>query len=617
MDVKGSILYVDDETDNLEYFSHILQDDGFKVKTVNNSEEAYQQLGREQPDILLLDIGLQNESGFDILKKVKSDNQFAYMPVVMITGMYRASEDQSLGLELGADGYLTRPIHKREFLARINAFMRHKKTVAALEKSEHRFRRIIEKNPDAMLIVEKDGQIKFANKAAENLFQLAADVLLQRMFGYPLVAGEHAEVNIVRKTKDELIAEMRTVDIDWEDKDAFLTSMRDVTYKKKLWDELVNAKEKAEESDNLKSAFLANMSHEIRTPMNGILGFAELLKKPNLSGIEQQDYITVIEKSGQRMLNIINDIIDISKIESGQMETVLAETSIYEIMTFIYSFFNTQAEQKGIRLSFINQNQEDHPVINTDKEKLFAIFTNLIKNALKYCDTGHIEFGYKLKNKYIEFFVKDTGIGISKDRQKAIFDRFIQADIFDKRALQGAGLGLTISKAYVEMMGGKIWVESEPNKGSSFYFTIPFSELSKTGIKKAKTSVVSNGNEIKKLNIIIAEDDMASEMLLSVLVNPYAKKIIKVETGIEVIEACKNNPDTDLILMDIQMPEMSGYVATKEIRKFNSSVVIVAQTAYALKGDHERAIEAGCSDYIAKPINREDFEALLAKNFGS
>jgi PAS domain S-box-containing protein len=384
--------------------------------------------------------------------------------------------------------------------------------------------------------------------------------------------------------------------------------------------ELIDAKLKAEESDRLKSAFLANMSHEIRTPMNGILGFADLLKAPELSGEEQQAYIKIIEKSGARMLNIINDIIDISKIEAGLMKLDSKESNINEQIEYIYTFFKPEAEAKKLKISFNNALPAKEAVVTTDREKLYAILTNLVKNAIKYTHNGSIEFGYNLKTNNetneLEFYVKDTGIGIPKERHEAIFERFIQADISDKMAYQGAGLGLAISKAYVEMLGGKIRVESEEGKGSCFYFTLPYkTDPFLENIELQLASSATN-EKVKNLKILIAEDDEVSEMLIDSLVKSFGKEILKARTGVEAIEICYDNPDIDLIMMDILMPVMGGYEATRKIREFNKTVVIIAQTAYALSGDRENAIASGCNDYLSKPINKKELLALMQKYFG-
>lgn len=236
---------------------------------------------------------------------------------------------------------------------------------------------------------------------------------------------------------------------------------------------LILAKEKAEESNRLKSAFLANMSHEIRTPMNGIIGFSDLLKTPKLSFEDQQSYLKIIDKSGKRMLNIINDIIDISKIESGQIVVYKTPTDINELLVNIYTFFEPLAKEKKLSLALMNEQKNHLPILNTDKEKVRAILTNLISNSIKYSSKGTISFGYTLKDEFIEFYVKDEGMGIDDRNHEAIFNRFVRESKADKMAIQGSGLGLPISKAFVNMLGGKIWINSQKGKGASFYFTIP------------------------------------------------------------------------------------------------------------------------------------------------
>ncbi|HPF51546.1 MAG TPA: PAS domain S-box protein [Draconibacterium sp.] len=390
----------------------------------------------------------------------------------------------------------------------------------------------------------------------------------------------------------------------------------DITERKNAEKEIIKAKEKAEESDRLKSAFLANMSHEIRTPMNGILGFTSLLQEPALTGEQQQEYIEIIQKSGNRMLNTINDIIDISKIEAGQMSVSVSEVNITEELSNIYSFFRPEAHRKGLDFILKNELSGNETLIYSDQEKLQSVLTNLVKNAIKFCDEGSINFGCSKKGNELEFYVKDTGIGIPKHRQKAVFERFIQADIDDRNAHQGSGLGLTISKAYVEMMGGKIWMDSKAGQGTAFYFTIPCKPITKEKTDLAqKLNSNTPFNKMSKLKILLVDDDQVSGMLINEMLSDLCQKLHIVTNGMEALEFCKNNPDIDVILMDIRMPVMEGYEATRKIREFNKKVVIIAQTAFALSGDHEKAIEAGCNEHISKPVMRDNLLLLLQKYF--
>ena len=360
------------------------------------------------------------------------------------------------------------------------------------------------------------------------------------------------------------------------------------------------------------------MSHEIRTPMNGILGFTELLKEQNLSSDVQQEYINIIEKSGKRMLNIINDIINISKVESGQIEVTQSETNINEQIEYLQTFFKPEAAQKNISINLTKKLSLNDTFVITDREKLYAILTNLIKNAIKFTNKGSINFGCEKQGDYLEFSVKDTGLGISDSQKKIIFERFRQANDTVTRTHEGSGLGLAISKAYVEILGGNIWVESKEGKGSTFYFTLPFIseyETQENRIVEKEILCTKDENKIKNLKVLIVEDDAISKLLITIAVKPYSREIIKVSTGVEAIEICRKIPDIDLVMMDINMPEMGGYEATNEIRKFNKNIVIIAQTANGMQSDHDNAIKAGCNDYISKPINISTLSKLICKNF--
>jgi PAS domain S-box-containing protein len=357
-----------------------------------------------------------------------------------------------------------------------------------LADSEIRYRELIEFAVDGILLGSHEGIATAANKAfCEMIGMEPADLLGKHISELPfdresvratpfdfksLIEGHivKSERILIKPNGQRVVVEMHTKMMS---DGSFQSIYRDITGRKQVEAELLSAKHKAEESDRLKSAFLANMSHEIRTPMNGILGFAHLLREPGISDKDQRDFIRIIEKSGARMLSIINDIVEISRIESGHMDVRLSEVNINEHTGYIHSFFKPEVEAKGLKLLCKISPAKANPVIVTDSEKLYAILTNLVKNAVKFTQTGSIELGYILKERVIEFYVKDTGIGIPAEKQKAVFERFIQADTSHSRPYNGAGLGLAISKAYVELLGGKIWLSSEEGKGSVFSFTIP------------------------------------------------------------------------------------------------------------------------------------------------
>ncbi|HSV87166.1 MAG TPA: PAS domain S-box protein [Bacteroidales bacterium] len=387
--------------------------------------------------------------------------------------------------------------------------------------------------------------------------------------------------------------------------------INDITVQKRIMEQLILAKEKAEESNKLKTAFLANMSHEIRTPMNGILGFSDLLKEPDLTDSEKQIFIDIIRKSGQRLLKTVNDLIDVSKVEAGIMDLELSTVNINDQLVELYNFFKPEIERKRLEISYFAPLPNDQANIVTDNLKFHAVLSNLLQNAVKFTQKGYVQIGYERTSETLTFYVKDSGVGIPLHRQQAIFERFVQADSENRQAYQGAGLGLAIAKSYVEMMGGAIWVESKPGKGSTFYFNLPVKGVPLPNIAQKKSSRKKRSNFDLKLKVLIADDDSATVSLLERTLKPMAKEILSASNGKETVELALENPDVDLILMDISMPEMNGYEATRYIREFNKDVIIIAQTAFALHGDPGKAIEAGCNGHVSKPIELEGLKSLI------
>lgn len=395
---------------------------------------------------------------------------------------------------------------------------------------------------------------------------------------------------------------------------------KDVSAMMQIENELKEARDRAEESDRLKTSFLANMSHEIRTPMNGILGFANLLKDPELKGEKRDLYVKHIEQSSKQLLNIIDDIIDISKIESGQLKISNRPVRINGIMDEVYSsfFHRIRGDAPGQkRVTFNLEKGVISPsfTLVTDDFRLRQVFNNLIGNAIKFTEEGKITFGYVLKNnRHIEFFVKDTGPGIPENMLDLIFDRFGQVDQESYSQPSGTGLGLPISKNLVKLMGGEMWVESKVNKGSIFRFTLPL-VMENAGVEPRVLISNKSYNWTGK-KILVAEDEMLNWMFIKEMLRKSGAEIKRAEDGnVAVKLARKFKPDA--ILMDLKMPVLNGIEATIKIRTFNKTVPIIAQTAFVMAEEKAESKRVGCNHFVTKPLDRTVIMELIDSYFNS
>ncbi|MCD4789141.1 MAG: response regulator [Bacteroidales bacterium] len=374
---------------------------------------------------------------------------------------------------------------------------------------------------------------------------------------------------------------------------------------KKTEIELKHAKEKAEESDKLKTAFLANMSHEIRTPMNTIIGFSELLNDPDLTIENRKEFISLINENSKILLNLIEDIIDVAKIEAEQIKIIQSTCQVNQILDDFKNFYTDVLEsnkQKEIEIRVKKENMDERFAIITDPLRFRQIMNNLIGNAIKFTDRGYIEFGYSIiDGNIIQFYIKDSGIGLSPEKLSLIFERFRQAEESNTKEYGGTGLGLTISKRLAEMLGGTIWVESVLHEGSTFFFNLPL-KLAKNGVEMKPFVKLNDKHEWSDKIILVAEDEISNFELVKAALQKTDVQILRAKNGIEAVSICKDNDDIDLVLMDIRMPEMSGYDATRKIKTFRSDLPVISLTAYAMADDKDKSLQAGCDDYISKPI---------------
>lgn len=639
MDPSRKILVIDDEEDHILLIQRSLKNTSkdISIECRSSLKKALDIIPVYTPDIILSDFKLPDGDAREIITRYAST-----IPIIIMTSYGNESQAVEL-IKAGAiDYFLKSPDSFSNIGWTIERAWREWSHMIEHRKSEEDRRllaELLEMAPASFVVHDESGDLLYANQKTfensnndgkSNLIALQDTFLREVLKG--LNKREHpAEVNFEfdyeRSNGSIVPLNVYSRTINWNNRKYVLSVTTDITdikkYQKeildknkeieiqnqeyrKLTDELIKAKEKAEESDRLKSAFLANMSHEIRTPMNGIIGFADLLEENNLEEEKKKQFLQIIKSSGMQLLNIINDIIDISKIETGQIRFSEEKVLLNELLQEVYSFFKPITDKKGLDLIMNMEISQGQNELMTDGVKLRQILTNLINNALKFTEKGYIKITSYRQDNLIHFEVQDTGCGISKENQSIIFDRFRQIDR-DEGAIQGGtGLGLAICKAYIELIGGSIAVYSQPGSGSTFTFSWPFR------IESLKVEPLLNSQNTgltynwQGKTILIAEDELVNFFYIHEIISPTGANIIKAVNGREVLEYISQNSMPNIILMDLKMPVLNGFDTTSEIRKINKDVPIIAVTAYAFAGEKEKAFQTGCNMFVHKPFKKEE-----------
>ncbi|WP_372750911.1 ATP-binding protein [Labilibaculum sp.] len=505
----------------------------------------------------------------------------------------------------------------------------------AIVQSERRLKKMIHQSPLPIVITDNEQNIEYFNNKFVELFEYTLDDIKTSEDWYRSCFPDRKYRDQVKDTWNKAITKAKKDQTDIEKQEFNMTIkngnvrhceffmvpfdgssmiiINDISEIISTQKELLKAKEKAEESDHLKSAFLANMSHEIRTPMNGIIGFADMLKRPDRTKDQSDTYINIIYKSSNQLLKIINDVLDISKLDSGQTYLKESNCSINSLLDELHTQFSKEnSTDDGIEFRVSKALSNRNALVTTEARKLRQILSNLLSNAFKFTSSGLIEFGYELiSDSQLEFYVKDTGIGIQKKKQKIIFERFRQVEETFTRRYGGTGLGLAISKGFVELMGGQINMETEEDKGTTFYFTIPY---------KPVNPKAPNANQRKKRSykwndklILVVEKDENNFKCIEAALKPTKVKILRTISGNKAIELSLKNPTINLVLMDLSLSDVNGLDVSQSIKKMRDNLPIIAQTSNPLQEDRIKSIEAGCDDFLAIPFDKNNLLDTIDK----
>jgi signal transduction histidine kinase/DNA-binding response OmpR family regulator len=615
---KIKILCIEDNPGDARIIRELFNDDPsnhYDISFADNLEKVRLISNELVFDCILLDLSLPDSSGIDTLSSVQL--LIPDTPIIVLTGLQdEKTSDKTMGI--GAQDYLFKNSITTELLTHAVKYAIDRHCFSKkLKDSEEHFKTLIENDSDGIMAITEEGIIKYINPSGEKLFSKTKDELVGQLFGFPITNNDNTEITLVSKGGKLKTVEMRATKIILEDKPCILASLRDISVRKELEEKNLEYSEKLERANLDKDKFFSIIAHDLRSPLNSFLGLTELMVEdlPSMELSSVQEMAVSMQKSALNLFRLIENLLEWAKMQRGLIPFKPEVIPLNSIVVECIEMVAESIKNKKIEI-FINIPAEFKAI--ADANMLKTVIRNFVSNAAKFTPRGgKIQIAAQpLGSQNVEISITDSGIGMSPEMVANLFQLNNQVNRKGTEGEPSTGLGLLLCKEFIEKLGGNIRVESQEGAGTVFYFTLPQHIEPEEKEPAQEIELVSLGEiPLKNLKILVAEDDAGSEMLISFIVRVLGKEIIKVRTGIEAVEACRNHPDIDLVLMDIRMPEMNGYDATRQIRQFNKEVIIIAQTAFVLDNDRERAIEAGCNDYISKPVKKPELLEIIQKYF--
>jgi len=626
--IKETILYLDDEILNLEAFDAVFE----KKYNIITTKSAFDALSIIEKNplikVIISDYRMPEMTGLDFFKTIA--NRFPEIICILLT----AYSDIDITLQAINQGgiyrYILKPWNKEEMrLAIDNAIETYnlklvnktlinslKNKNAILLESEEKYKKLVDSTVAGYLITQGN-KITYFNKSFCEILEIDKNTQIENADIYNIFNTEDI-INIINKLKTNYeysftlqsntkkTVLLNSTEIEINKVKHIQTTLFDITQLRESQNQLIEAKQKIELADNLKTAFLANISHEIRTPLNGIVGFSSLICDLDVTKEEKKEYYEIIRSNSEYLVNTINDVIEISKANTNSLDILIAPTKVIDIIKNVEFSFKHEIISK--KLNFEIKQNKSIDVVLTDNILFKKIIYNLLSNAVKFTEKGDIEINYYLTDNEtnIEFSISDTGIGIDKSQFDIIFENFRQLDFSTAKKYKGTGLGLALVKAYVNKLNGKIRVESEVEKGSTFYFKIPYIIPENEDITKVYTK-----KNIKK--ILIADDEDVNLFYLETVLQKSNIKTYRASNGIDAVKICKAHKDIDLVLMDIKMPHLDGIKALQQIKEINSKILIIALTSYTEEKNRVSLLNVGFDYFLEKPVNRIELIDLIKR----